>query len=111
MEEHIAESTLASVFHSIKGESGKHRSYINIDDFRRAVLFYKPNSIEEIIAARQLGKKGEEEFNMNVEDLFRNICETVSPVVDPDDEGRVSNSQRNTDTAEAKPAKPKKKLK
>jgi hypothetical protein len=30
MEEQIAESTLAEVFHIIKGESGKNRSYINI---------------------------------------------------------------------------------
>ena len=45
---------------------------------------------------------------MNIEDLFRNICETVSPVVDPDEIRRIS--QKSTGSTQAKP-KPKKKLK
>lgn len=41
-------------------------------------------SISDKTEARVLGGKALKDFNITVEDLFRNICETVSPVVTQD---------------------------
>ena len=83
MEEQIAESVLLDVFDQIKGDFGKNRPFINIDDFKRAVIRNEPQSIREQLEKRAQGRQGVMEFNSTVEDLFRNMCESVSPVVDP----------------------------
>lgn len=62
MEEQIAESVLLDVFDAIKGPFGKQRSFINIDDFKAAVLKYRPNSIVEAIDKRANGITGMNEF-------------------------------------------------
>jgi hypothetical protein len=47
MEEQIAESVLLDVFDQIKGDFGKQRPFINIDDFKKAVIRYEPSSISD----------------------------------------------------------------
>jgi hypothetical protein len=42
MEEQIAESVLLDVFDQIKGDFGKNRPFINIDDFKRSVIRNEP---------------------------------------------------------------------
>lgn len=81
MDEQIAESVLYETFNCLKQD--KARAYINIDDFRSAVLRYKPDLI-----AKQIEVSHQKDTDMTVlngiaEDLFRNICETVSPVIEP----------------------------
>lgn len=55
MEEQIAESVLLDVFDQIKGPFGKQRVFINIDDFKAALLKYKPASVKDIIEGRSMG--------------------------------------------------------
>lgn len=83
MEEQIAESVLLDVFGQIKGDFGKQRPFINIDDFKKAVIRYEPSSLKNLIEARALGGPGLRDFNNTVESLFCNICESVSPVNEP----------------------------
>lgn len=83
MEEQIAESVLLDVFDQIKGDFGKNRPFINIDDFKRSVIRNEPQSFREFLEKRLQGGKGLTEFNSTIEDLFRNMCESVSPAVDP----------------------------
>lgn len=62
MEEQIAESVLLDVFDAIKGPFGKQRSFINIDDFKAAVIKYRPSSICEVIDKRATGTAGMNEY-------------------------------------------------
>lgn len=82
MDGQIAESQLLDVFDLIKGTAGKQRSCIIIDDFRAAIIKYKPDSVREELDNSALNEQCKQDFNHLVEDLFRNISETVSPTVD-----------------------------
>lgn len=79
MEEQIAESDLLDVFDHIKGPLAKQRSYINIEDFTAAVHRYKP----ALLVNQEEGDTMQTGFKSKIEDLFRNICETVCPTVEP----------------------------
>ena len=81
--EQIAESQLIDVFDAIKGPGGKHRSFINIDDFKATVIKCRPASILEELEESERDAAGQQNFIHLLEDLFRNICESVSPLVDP----------------------------
>jgi hypothetical protein len=50
-------------------------------------------SISDQTEARVLGGKALKDFNITVEDLFRNICETVSPVVTQDSNIQSQNNR------------------
>jgi len=87
VEEKITDSQLIEVFDLIKGPFGKNRVFINIDDFKRAVIQYKPACLKDELEIRKVGGDGDgvSQFNHLLEDLFRNICESVSPVLDVDE--------------------------
>ena len=116
MEEQIADSVLLDVFNQIKGPTGDHRSFVTIEDFTAAVIRYQPVSINEQTEARVLGGKALKDFVITVEDLFRNICETVSPVITNDskagnDRDSMLGSEDMADLGTKTLATPQKKLK
>jgi hypothetical protein len=47
VEEQLTDSQLIEVFDLIKGPFGKNRVFINIDDFKRAVIQYKPACLKD----------------------------------------------------------------
>ena len=85
MAEHIAEKYLLAAFNEIKGKSSQQSANINIEDFKAAVIKYNPASISDQVLARK-SSKGAVIFDSTIEVLFRNICETVSPEVEGNDD-------------------------
>ena len=51
--EQITDEHLRSVFNEIKGVEGKHRSYINYNDFKNACLRFKPACLKQLIIDSQ----------------------------------------------------------
>jgi hypothetical protein len=41
------------VFNEIKGVEGKHRAYINYEDFKRACIRFKPTCLKQLITESQ----------------------------------------------------------
>lgn len=63
------------VFSDIKSARGKHRAYINFDDFKDACIKYKPACLKQLILETEANGKSEE-LNSEIEEHFRNICES-----------------------------------
>ena len=72
---------MRDVFDEIKGRDGRNRAYINFDDFKRACVEYKPECLKEMIE-ESLAKGTLDELASEIEEHFRNICESCSPTVD-----------------------------
>ena len=84
----ITEEHLREVFSDIKSAQGKHRAYINFEDFKSACLKYKPACMQQMILESE-SSGNQEKLNAEIEEHFRNICESQSPEVE-----NVSNSPK-----------------
>ena len=83
MKEQMTEEHLRNVFNEIKGPQGKNRAFINFSDFEKACIKYKPACLKQIIQdCEESGKR--EELTSEIEEHFRNICESCSPSVEND---------------------------
>jgi len=67
----VPESLLFDVFSDIKGQGGKHRSYITLEDFAEACRKYNP----ETLTTQRSFFENEDLLH---EFVFRNMCETIT---------------------------------
>ena len=81
MQEQITDQHLRDVFNEIKGgTAGRLRACINFEDFKRVCYQYKPACLKQMILEGAVA-----EVNAELEEHFRNICESCSPVFDTND--------------------------
>jgi len=76
MEEQISEGTLSEIFCQIKGTRGTHRAFIQYEDFKEAVLRFRPPCMINDMDTRKSSSENMTQFGYLVEDHFRNICES-----------------------------------
>jgi len=96
IQEQITDQHLRDVFNDIKGTEGRHRAYINYDDFKRACLSVQPPCLEQMIH-ESVYRGSAADLNEQIEEHFRNICESCSPVFDKNDNEQSSPKVKNAD--------------
>ena len=69
-------ATLIDVFDQLKGSDKKLNPFINFDSFKNSVLEHRPDSFKELIEKSFHNRAAAEEFEEELEQHFRNICES-----------------------------------
>lgn len=77
VKEQITDENLLEVFNDIKGSECGNKPYANYRSFRAACIRYSPGCLAEVIQEKNQGP-----LNNMMEEHFRNICESFSPVID-----------------------------
>ena len=79
--EEVTDLNLHDVFNDIKGTEGRQRAFVIFDDFKKACIKYELPCLQpQIQQSKQTGD--DSELTQEIEDHFRNICESCSPVFD-----------------------------
>ena len=79
-QEQVAESQLLDVFNMIKGNNPKSKNtvYVNFEDFLEAVKKYKPPCLKALADVAHVNRASAEAFEVECQEHFRNICESVA---------------------------------